>query len=97
MLPSRSVWVPPTSGFVPFSPAGVLDDDEVVAPEARVREPAPLAVTRAEPEPVRAVAPFRASVWEPATTRAVRRVEMVVLAGICAYFAFGLGRLLGLL
>jgi hypothetical protein len=105
MLPNRSVWVPPTSGFVPFSPAGAFEDEVLDVPEGRVREPVRTPVARPEPEPAldlrpepaRASTPLRASTWRPATTLAVRRVEMAVLAGVCAYFAFGLVRLFGLL
>jgi hypothetical protein len=97
MLRKPSLIVQPTSGFVPFSGGGALDPS---APNLK-------RFTRA---PIRALAPaaVRAStvrndqgigraVWEPGIASSVRGVEMAALAAICGYFAFGLGKLLGLL
>lgn len=86
MVPNPSLLVRPHSGFVPFSSGGtpVGDLDEAVAPSAN-------AVLPVEPPPGIGFAP---AAWEPATSKAARRVEAAVLAAICGYFTFGLGRLL---
>jgi len=109
MLPNRSLLVPPNSGFVPFSGGGLPDDLLEHEPVARApRRPAP-AVAEARPsapdlrsESLPEAAPLvvrpgtRSAPWTPSTTLAVRRVEMAVLAAMCGYFTFGLGKLLGL-
>jgi len=103
MLPNRSLWSPPTSGFVPLGSAGVLDDEVLEAPArpavARralvVEEPAiAQAVAQPASRPSTHVR-MRAATWQPSTTLAVRRVEMAVLAAICGYFSIGLVKLLG--
>jgi hypothetical protein len=110
MLPNRSLLVPPTSGFVPFSGGGLPDDLLEHEPVARApRRPAPdvaearPSVLDRHPEAMsEAAAPLvarpgmRSVAWAPSTTLAVRRVEMGVLAAMCGYFTFGLGKLLGL-
>jgi hypothetical protein len=98
MLPNRSLWVPPTSGFVPFSPAANVDDDVLESPPAPVSARKPAVAHELAPP----VAPaerhaMRSMAWQPSTTRAVRRVEAAVLAAVCGYFTLGLGKLLGLL
>ena len=103
MLPNRSLWSPPTSGFVPLGSGGALDDDllevpvrPAVARRAPVVEESAIADAVAEPA---SRAPTHAHVhvatWQPSTTLAVRRVEMAVLAAICGYFSMGLVKLLG--
>jgi hypothetical protein len=108
MLPNRSLLVPPTSGFVPFSGGGMPDevlDHEPVTRVPRRRAPdvaeAPPRVPAVLPEALPAIARearagMRQVVWQPATTSVVRRVEMGVLAAVCGYFTFGLGKVLGL-
>ena len=109
MLPNRSLLVPPTSGFVPFSGGGLPDDVLEHEPVARARRrPAPdfaelrafvpdvLPEASVDPAPHEARAGMSQLAWQPATTLAVRRVEMGVLAAVCGYFTFGLGKVLGL-
>ena len=83
---SSSFFVQPNSGFVPFSggatPVGDLDVTPIVQ---GFMAPAKQAVRSV-------VGP---SVWQPDTPSQVRRVETAVLAAICGYFTFGLGKLLG--
>jgi hypothetical protein len=104
MLPNRSLWLPPTSGFVPLGSGGALDDEVLEAPvrpavarRARVAEetvvPDVVAVPASRSAPHAAV---RVQTWQPSTMLAVRRVEMAVLAAVCGYFSIGLVKLLGL-
>jgi hypothetical protein len=90
MLRSRSLLVQPTSGFVPFaggaSADGLFDADARAATWAA---PAPAATTPREG--------MRRALWAPGSSSHVRRVEAMVLASVCGYFTFGLGKLLGLL
>ncbi|HUP08983.1 MAG TPA: hypothetical protein VMU47_17615 [Caldimonas sp.] len=104
MLPNRSLWLPPTSGFVPLGSGGALEGD-VLEPPVRPAVPRrPPLADEAHPvdtvaAPAKRDAPRLAAhiqAWQPATTLQVRRVEMAVLAAICGYFSMGLVKLLGL-
>jgi hypothetical protein len=104
MVPNRSLLVPPASGFVPFSGGALSDDVLEHAPPAHALRRRPPEVedlvegaADALPEAVsHAARPgMRQVQWQPKTTVAVRRVEFGVLAAICGYFTFGLGKLLG--
>ena len=101
MLPNRSLWVPPTSGFVPLGSAGTLDDDVLEArarPTVARRPLVEQGATTTSPVRERAAAiASRVQPWQPPTTLLVRRVEMAVLAAVCAYFSIGLVKVLGLL
>jgi hypothetical protein len=104
MLPNRSIWLPPTSGFVPLGSGGAVDDDLLEAPvRPAVARRAPVVEESVVGD--RAVAPVargavrpasRVHTWEPSTTLVVRRVEMAVLAAVCGYFSMGLVKLLGI-
>jgi hypothetical protein len=105
MLPNRSLWLPPTSGFVPLGSGGALDDEVLEAPvRPAVARRARVAEETVVPDDVVAVpasrsaphAAVRVQTWQPSTTLAVRRVEMAVLAAVCGYFSIGLVKLLGL-
>jgi hypothetical protein len=87
-----SLIVQPTSGFVPFSGGGTVAGELDVEPHLREWMPAAPRVAGAP-----AVSGMRRTVWAPGTAAQVRGVEALVLASVCAYFSFGLGKLLGLL
>ena len=87
-----SLIVQPTSGFVPFSGGGTIAGELDVEPSLREWMPA---TPRAAEGP--AATGMRRTVWTPSSTANVRGVEALVLASVCAYFSFGLGKLLGLL
>jgi hypothetical protein len=86
-----SLIIQPNSGFVPFSGGGTVAGDLDVLPPASRHAPAPAHAADATPKAM------RSAVWAPASTAHVRSVEMLVLASVCGYFTFGLGKLLGLL
>jgi len=90
MLPNRSLWLPPTSGFVPLGSGGALDDEVLEAPvRPAVARRRPIAEEAAVADVVavpahRGATPagVRIQPWQPSTTVAVRRVEMAVLAAV---------------
>lgn len=86
MFRTPSVFGPLSSGFVPFSSGGTLDtsaEAETAKVIARVSAaPAAADLDTAE------VAPRTA--WAPASSARIRVVEALVVAAVCAYFAFGL-------
>ena len=82
---STSLFVQPNSGFVPFSGGATHAGDLDVAPIVRGF----MAPARQGERTL-----VRPSVWQPDTPSRVRRVETAVLAAICGYFTFGLGKLL---
>jgi hypothetical protein len=100
MFLKSSFSVPPTSGFVAFDGGGAADvevrrdpAEETVTVVAPRLEPELL---RAHERPVEVANGWRESqAWQPATSRIVRRVEAVVIAALCAYFALGLAGLAG--
>jgi hypothetical protein len=91
MLRKSSLLLQPNSGFVPFSGGGTVDEALLDAALARARAKAP---TEVESTDLRGM---RQMVWMPGTAVRVRGVEMAVIAAICGYFTFGLGKVLGLL
>lgn len=96
MLRNPSLFVQPTSGFVPFSGGGTLDPgapdlERFARAPVRARAPAALPASNVGDDQG-----MGRAVWGPARASSVRGVETAVLAAVCGYFAFGLGRLLGL-
>ena len=89
-----SLIVQPNSGFVPFSGGGTIAGELDVEPSLREWMPAR---PRAAEAPANAAVGMRRTVWAPSSAAQVRGVEALVLASVCAYFSFGLGKLLGLL
>lgn len=98
MFGKSSLFVQPTSGFVPFSGGGTLD------PNLRDAEPMMLArhTTYDELTGLAAVTveqhigAWSPAVWSPIASARVRGVEMAVIAAVCAYFSMGLGKVLGI-
>jgi hypothetical protein len=86
MLRNPSLLVQPTSGFVPFSTGASIAGDLDQAPACRVDV--------LHPGRPSARIEQRLAGWEPVTATTSRRVEAAVLAAICGYFTFGLGKLL---
>ena len=82
---STSLFVQPNSGFVPFSGGATLSGDLNVGP-----------IVRGFMAPAKQGehALVRPSAWQADAPSRVRRVETAVLAAICGYFTFGLGKLL---
>lgn len=94
MFLKSSFSLPQASGFVAFDGGGAADT------EARRPAPAPISADvvvspRLEPE-LEVAAEWQGSrTWQPSTGALVRRVEGLVIAAICGYFAFGLAGLAG--
>ena len=89
MLRTSSIFGPLQSGFVPFASGAPIDeataaDAETETAEIIERVSAPRVETAAPVE----VAPRTA--WAPASSARIRVVEALVVAGVCAYFGFGL-------
>ncbi len=82
---STSLFVQPHSGFVPFSGGATLSGDLDVGPIVRGFMAPAKQTERARVLP---------NVWQADAPSRVRRVETAVLAAICGYFTFGLGKLL---
>lgn len=92
MFLKSSFSLPQTSGFVAFDGGGAADT------EVLQRAPKPVdvvVVPRLEPE-LEAAAGWQGSrTWQPSTGALVRRVEGLVIAAMCGYFAFALAGLAG--
>ena len=92
MFFKSSFSLPQTSGFVAFDGGGAADN------EVLQRAPKPagaIVVPRLEPE-LEAAAQWQGSrTWQPSTGMLVRRVEGLVIAAICGYFAFAMAGLAG--
>ena len=87
MLRTPSIFGPLNSGFVPFASGAPIDaaaEAETETAEIIERVSAPTVETAAPVE----VAPRTA--WAPASSARIRVVEALVVAGVCAYFGFGL-------
>ncbi len=92
MFLKSSFSLPQISGFVAFDGGGAADTE--------VRQRAPkqadaVVVPRLEPELEAAVEWQGSRIWQPSTGMLVRRVEGLVIAAVCGYFAFGLAGLAG--
>ncbi len=100
MLRKSSLFVQPTSGFVPFSGGGTLDSNlRGAEPMMRAPHTTHDEVTsdaHAEVQVESSIGVWTPAVWSPTAAARVRGAEMAVIAAICGYFTFGLGKVLGL-
>lgn len=101
MLRKSSLFVQPSSGFVPLSGGGTLDPNlRDAGPMMRARHDQtgePTSESLVEGRVESSIGMWQPAVWSPAAAARVRGAEMVVIAAICGYFTFGLGKVLGLL
>jgi len=88
MLRTPSIFGPLSSGFVPFASGAPID----VAAEAETETAEVIARVSAAPtvEHVESLEVAPRAAWAPASSVRIRVVEALVVAGVCAYFAFGL-------
>ena len=89
MFPKSILSFAPVSGFVAFDGGGTAPP-AISLPTAK----SPLVVEipgAASPgtRPLDEPALLQSAVWQPRSSGAVRRVEAVVLAAVCSYFAVG--------
>jgi hypothetical protein len=92
MFFKSSFSLPQTSGFVAFDGGGAAETEVL---HRAPKQADAVVVPRLEPE-LEAAAGWQGSrTWQPSTGALVRRVEGLVIAAICGYFAFGLAGLAG--
>ena len=90
MLRTPSIFGPLNSGFVPFASGGPID--QATAAEAETETAEVIARVSAAPavQPVESPLAAPSAAWAPASSSRIRIVEALVVAGVCAYFGFGL-------
>jgi hypothetical protein len=89
MLRTPSIFGPLNSGFVPFASGAPIDEATAADAETETAE----IIERVSAPPVETAAPVEVAprtAWAPASSARIRVVEALVVAGVCAYFGFGL-------
>ena len=87
MLRTPSIFGPLNSGFVPFASGAPID--EAAAADAET-ETAEIIERVSAVEPAAPVEVAQRAAWAPASSARIRVVEALLVAGVCAYFGFGL-------